>query len=47
MPDKIRVLIADDHRLFAEALEAFLSSDDGAFINGELINIAGGQKAGI
>jgi DNA-binding NarL/FixJ family response regulator len=27
MPDKIRVLIADDHRLFAEALRAFLSSD--------------------
>ncbi len=29
------------------AMVAFLSSDDGAFINGELINIAGGQKAGI
>jgi len=28
MPRKIRVLIADDHRLFAEALEAFLSSDE-------------------
>ena len=28
MPDKIRVLIADDHRLFAEALEAFLSNDE-------------------
>jgi DNA-binding NarL/FixJ family response regulator len=25
---KIRVLIADDHRLFAEALEAFLSNDE-------------------
>jgi DNA-binding NarL/FixJ family response regulator len=28
MPEKIRVLIADDHRLFAEALEAFLSNDE-------------------
>ena len=28
MPQKIRVLIADDHRLFAEALEAFLSNDE-------------------
>lgn len=29
------------------AMVAFLSSDDGAFVNGELINISGGQKAGI
>jgi DNA-binding NarL/FixJ family response regulator len=28
MPEKIRVLIADDHRLFAEALQAFLSNDE-------------------
>jgi DNA-binding NarL/FixJ family response regulator len=27
MPSKIRVLIADDHRLFAEALDAILASD--------------------
>ena len=27
MPGPIRVLIADDHRLFAEALEAILSGD--------------------
>jgi DNA-binding NarL/FixJ family response regulator len=27
MPEKIRVLIADDHRLFAEALEAILSAE--------------------
>jgi DNA-binding NarL/FixJ family response regulator len=27
MPDPIRVLIADDHRLFAEALEAILATD--------------------
>ena len=27
MPDKIRVLIADDHRMFAEALEAILLTD--------------------
>jgi NAD(P)-dependent dehydrogenase (short-subunit alcohol dehydrogenase family) len=29
------------------AMVAFLSSDDGAFINGELINVSGGQKRGI
>jgi DNA-binding NarL/FixJ family response regulator len=28
MPQKINVLIADDHRLFAEALEAILATDD-------------------
>jgi DNA-binding NarL/FixJ family response regulator len=26
-PDRVRVLIADDHRLFAEALEAILATD--------------------
>ncbi len=28
LPEKVRVLIADDHRLFAEALEAILGADD-------------------
>jgi two-component system NarL family response regulator len=28
VPAKVRVLIADDHRLFAEALEAILATDD-------------------
>ena len=28
MPEKIRVLVADDHRLFAQALEAILATDD-------------------
>lgn len=28
LPESIRVLIADDHRLFAQALEAILASDD-------------------
>jgi len=28
MPQKIRVVIADDHRLFAQALEAILATDD-------------------
>jgi DNA-binding NarL/FixJ family response regulator len=28
MPKRIRVLIADDHRLFAEALEAILGADE-------------------
>ncbi len=27
-PQPLRVLIADDHRLFAEALEAILAADD-------------------
>ena len=27
-PERLRVLIADDHRLFAEALEAILASDE-------------------
>jgi len=28
LPESIRVLIADDHRLFAQALEAILTTDD-------------------
>jgi DNA-binding NarL/FixJ family response regulator len=28
LPNPIRVLIADDHRLFAQALEAILATDD-------------------
>src|ERR671931_2101832 len=28
LPQKIRVLIADDHRMFAEALEAILATDE-------------------
>jgi DNA-binding NarL/FixJ family response regulator len=28
LPQKIRVVIADDHRLFAQALEAILATDD-------------------
>jgi DNA-binding NarL/FixJ family response regulator len=28
LPDRIRVLVADDHRLFAQALEAILATDD-------------------
>jgi DNA-binding NarL/FixJ family response regulator len=28
VPDRIRVLIADDHRLFGEALESILATDD-------------------
>jgi DNA-binding NarL/FixJ family response regulator len=28
LPISIRVLIADDHRLFAEALEAILATDE-------------------
>ena len=28
LPEKIRVVVADDHRLFAQALEAILASDD-------------------
>jgi DNA-binding NarL/FixJ family response regulator len=45
-PAKIRVLIADDHRLFAETLEALLGTDDrievvGAAIDGsEAVRLA-------
>ena len=28
VPDRIRVLIADDHRLFGQALEAILATDE-------------------
>jgi two-component system vancomycin resistance associated response regulator VraR/NarL family two-component system response regulator LiaR len=34
MPQKIRVLIADDHRMFAEALEAILGTDERLAIAG-------------
>jgi two-component system, NarL family, response regulator LiaR len=34
-PQKIRVLIADDHRMFAEALEAILATDDRLEIAGQ------------
>ena len=40
--DRIRVLIADDHRMFAEALEAILASDDRLEIAGRA---ADGQEA--
>lgn len=46
----IRVLIADDHRLFAEALEAILSGDErielvGLAANGEeAVRLAGEQR---
>ena len=38
MPPKIRVLIADDQRLFAEALEAILSTDERLEIVGKAAN---------
>jgi DNA-binding NarL/FixJ family response regulator len=34
IPDNIRVLIADDHRLFAQALEAILATDDRIEVTG-------------
>ena len=34
-PQKIRVLIADDHRMFAEALEAILSTDQRLEVAGQ------------
>jgi DNA-binding NarL/FixJ family response regulator len=34
MPPKIRVLIADDHRLFVEALEAIFAQDEGIEVVG-------------
>jgi len=42
MPSKIRVLIADDHRLFAEALDAILASDPEIEVVGRARN---GQEA--
>src|ERR671928_1757902 len=39
LPNSIRVLIADDHRLFAQALEAILTTD-------ERIEIAGHARDG-
>jgi DNA-binding NarL/FixJ family response regulator len=38
MPPPIRVLIADDHRLFAEALEAILSSEPEMEVVGRAYN---------
>jgi NarL family two-component system response regulator LiaR len=35
IPDKIRVLIADDHRMFAEALEAILGTDERLEVAGQ------------
>lgn len=34
IPQNIRVLIADDHRLFAQALEAILATDDRIEVTG-------------
>jgi DNA-binding NarL/FixJ family response regulator len=34
LPESIRVLIADDHRLFAQALEAILATDDRIEVTG-------------
>jgi DNA-binding NarL/FixJ family response regulator len=42
MPSKIRVLIADDHRLFAEALDAILASEPEIEVVGRARN---GQEA--
>ena len=35
LPQKVRVLIADDHRMFAEALEAILGTDERLEIAGQ------------
>ena len=34
LPESIRVLIADDHRLFAETLEALLATDERVAVAG-------------
>jgi DNA-binding NarL/FixJ family response regulator len=41
-PTRVRVLIADDHRLFAEALEAILSTDGRISVVGR---VADGREA--
>jgi DNA-binding NarL/FixJ family response regulator len=38
LPSKIRVLIADDHRLFSEALDAILTSEPGIEVVGRARN---------
>jgi DNA-binding NarL/FixJ family response regulator len=38
MPSQIRVLIADDHRLFAEALDAILAAEPGIEVVGRARN---------
>jgi DNA-binding NarL/FixJ family response regulator len=38
LPSKIRVLIADDHRLFSEALDAILASEPGIEVIGRARN---------
>ena len=41
----IRVLIADDHRLFAEALEAILGGDERIEVVGHAGDGRGGRRA--
>jgi len=49
-PKPVRVLIADDHRLFAEALEAILAADERIEVvgqagdGGEAVELAGALK---
>ncbi len=38
MPNRVRVLIADDHTLFADALEAILATDDRFEVVGQARN---------
>lgn len=37
-PNRVRVVIADDHRLFAEALEAILATDDRIEVAGHALD---------
>ena len=46
MPQRVRVLIADDHRLFAEALEAILATDDRIEVAGHAGDGAEAVRAG-
>jgi DNA-binding NarL/FixJ family response regulator len=45
MPSKIRVLIADDHRLFSEALDAILASEPEIEVIGRARNGEEAQQA--
>ena len=47
VPQKIRVLIADDHRMFAEALQAILGTDERLEVAGQAADGAEAVRLGL